>query len=753
MKALWFVLCMALVALGCGDDPDSSVPVVPGSEAGEAGEAGDDDSSIGGEPIPDASVTGGESGESGEEGAESVSDANTFDGEQEEAICEVNEDCGEASSNPCATLECVAGACVEQFAADDTPCSDDEEGGEPVNGNMCVTGSTCQSGQCELDFAENGSACSMVDNSNVVVGECQTTACMDGECNVVPNQDLNGESCDELGGVNLCQVPQCDEGSCVGIALDDGTGCDDGSVCTAGATCESGDCKSAISVPCDDDSLCTLDDVCVDAECLGTDVDCSDDDDCTFDSCDSATGICSYEDDTETPGCPYYDGDGDGIVAKDDNCPEAPNQAQLDWNSDEVGDACAVSACLNSGDIGVLLQSKSDGGGTQGQQSAEDSAVYECTPNCGNTESDCTMGECVADATGLTEDCAGCVAAGLFCRQEQCSDVCVQDGDWELCSGCITEKCDHYSTFCTGLGQLSANGTCPSNTTEFCDGTCWPPGWFDNVKGNGQCDPPLECEAMNMDDGDCQANPEGGEGGMGCDENSVQGCDGGCVEKTNLANGQCDPPLNCSLTGWDGGDCEPTCPTGDTMNCAGECAPLSSIENELSNGSCNGAYECEKFANDGGDCGNAGCGAKEVKDCLGSCVSWSSVMSTYGNGTCDISFGCVDWQKDDADCSGSCLEPADLEIMESESQDSISAKLNPCMQGCQTSSDPGPCTTECLTDAFGTSEPCTLCITSFGQCVFQSCALNCFNPSSEECQDCVEQNCFSNWTDCTGLSF
>ncbi len=142
-----------------------------------------------------------------------------------------------------------------------------------------------------------------------------------------------------------------------------------------------------------------------------------------------------------------------------------------------------------------------------------------------------------------------------------------------------------------------------------------------------------------------------------------------------------------------------------------------------------------------------------MKDCLGSCVSWSSVLSPYGNGTCDISFGCVDWQKDDADCSGSCLEPADLEIMESESQDSISAKLNPCMQGCQTSSDPGPCTTECLTDAFGTSEPCTLCITSFGQCVFQSCSLNCFNPSSEECQDCVEQNCFSNWTDCTGLSF
>ncbi len=35
-----------------------------------------------------------------------------------------------------------------------------------------------------------------------------------------------------------------------------------------------------------------------------------------------------------------YDGDGDGIVDKDDNCPDTPNHYQEDIDSDDIGDAC-----------------------------------------------------------------------------------------------------------------------------------------------------------------------------------------------------------------------------------------------------------------------------------------------------------------------------------------------------------------------------------------------------------------------------
>ncbi|MEZ4473205.1 MAG: thrombospondin type 3 repeat-containing protein [bacterium] len=56
-----------------------------------------------------------------------------------------------------------------------------------------------------------------------------------------------------------------------------------------------------------------------------------------------SVGLSSLGDDiaselVEEPGCD--DEDGDGVGAADDNCPEAPNEAQADLDGDHVGDVC-----------------------------------------------------------------------------------------------------------------------------------------------------------------------------------------------------------------------------------------------------------------------------------------------------------------------------------------------------------------------------------------------------------------------------
>ena len=137
----------------------------------------------------------------------------------------------------------------------------------------------------------------------------------------------------------------------------------------------------------------------------------------------------------------HYDGDADGIPAKDDNCPEVANVGQEDWNGDSVGDACAVDACITADNVAALLAGKETFAAAGGMgNKPEDEAVFECMPMCSDGAATCTMAECIAEETGLSPECGGCYAAKFACQQVSCSDICVAGADWSQCEACVEEK-------------------------------------------------------------------------------------------------------------------------------------------------------------------------------------------------------------------------------------------------------------------------------------------------------------------------
>ena len=738
MKNGLMVFLLVFFVVGCGDDdvatlvtgPDEIEDAASGEEGSEGSTPGDD--VITGTPLD---VTTGEGGEGGEgDGA-----ANP-DGEQQNQ-CETDEDCGQ-TPNECAAFTCEEGTCVQAYVENGTPCGTEQAPPE------CVESYGCMDGACEAINVADGVTCT----SDEEVGECQVAACSAGACTVGADAEKEGTTCEGIGDTGLCATPQCSEGACSAIPLEDGIGCDDGTVCTQGATCEAGDCKSAIDVPCDDGSLCTSNDVCLDAECVGESVNCDDGDECTIDSCDGATGECSNVDDTLTPGCPFYDGDGDDIFAKDDNCPEVPNPEQIDWNGDGVGDACAVNACLNTQDVDVLIETKETfaANGGQGNTPLQE-AIYTCMPQCSGGGSDCSMAECIGSETGLSMDCSGCLAEKFACQLAMCSDVCVAGVDWSDCEACVEEKCGHYEVACTGLGQAKSGNGCPENTEEYCDGTCWPAGWFDLTVGNGQCDAPMSCESKGFDGGDCGMG--GGDDPNPCGDGGLPDCVGGCSVEESFGNGSCEPFNNCAETNWDGGDCEPNCPGGEFVNCEGTCSPIAELDNKMSNGECDIELNCALLSNDGGDCGMTSCGAGEVQNCDGQCVAFSAVGEELGNGSCDISLACEDWYKDVGDCDGACLNSADIVILDGKTTEDLSGDLQVCLFQCGPSAS-SDCAVTCIQEQLGISTDCAACFGDFGNCLFQNCGLPCqSNPGGDQCIECTEVNCQGPLEECTGLLF
>jgi len=762
MKKLGIFVGMALMLWGCaGDDTASPTLTDPaGAEGSESSESGEEASEVEGAGEVTTEGAGGteEGGEEGEGGSgneggngneggtgneggaggtEQGGESQTEGGVQE---CVATDDCAFLNTD-CSSAICSEGECVVSNNTDGSQC------GAEMATSSCISGFECQAGQCLSVKVEDGIACDEGEELN----ECQESVCVGGSCMVQPAADLEGQPCTELGDLGVCAFAQCSEGECAAIPVADDTDCDDGTVCTAGAKCLDGNCKSAIEAPCDDGSACTSDDKCLDAECIGQQKNCDDGDACTIDGCDGETGECFYENDTETPSCPYYDGDGDDIFAKDDNCPMINNPKQVDWNGDNTGDACEVNACLNSGDVATFLGLKQTHQANGGQgNTPEQEAIFQCMGQCSGNNSTCTMAECVSEKTGLSPECGGCLAFSQECQSQQCSEFCYQGAEWSLCEACVEEQCSHVVKACTGLGQPKPAEGCPASSEEYCNGTCWPAGWFDASAGNGMCEEAMACESKGFDGGDCQEN---GEQGGQCGGGSVPDCLDGCVLPESLGNGSCEPFLNCSETGWDGGDCTPSCDSGFFLDCDLVCIAGDEVTGSLSDGQCNESLNCESYTYDGGDCSSSPCGSGEVQDCGGTCSAWSGVSAKLGNDECDMEFICEAWSNDMGKCDGSCLTEQDISQLEGKGTNELSGPLQGCFFTCGIQ-ESGECATNCIMEKLGITLDCSFCFAEFGACIFQNCGLACqSDPTSQQCVDCTENNCNGPLGECSGLVF
>ena len=148
-----------------------------------------------------------------------------------------------------------------------------------------------------------------------------------------------------------------------------------------------------------------------------------------------------------------------------------------------------------------------------------------------------------------------------------------------------------------GLCGADDPGGCPHGTISDCHDGCTD---FD-LLGDGGCDEPLNCAALNYDEGDCVAPPppscsdgihNGNESDVDCGGPDCESCPDGAA---------CWTSADCLSGACGAGTCDSTdapCPTGYLLDCDGGCSP----EAWLGDGECDEAFNCMILDFDLGDC-------------------------------------------------------------------------------------------------------------------------------------------------------
>lgn len=340
-----------------------------------------------------------------------------------------------------------------------------------------------------------------------VVGDASS----DGQAEDVGIAELPSEGCEsdeecapEEGIVPACQVPKCEDGTCVYGDLDNGTECDDETGCTLEDACQDGVCSGEPldcddenpcttdgcdpigecvhtfnQKPCDDGDACSTEDACFQGECSGKFLSCDDGNGCTTDVCDVVIG-CIWEAHTQ----PCDDGDA---------C--------------SVGDACSEGACVS----GLLLDCDAAGPCVDGYCDPVEGCITTVLQDACDDNNACTAGDTCKDGA--------CVGDTVVCDD---ANPCTDD----FCSpatGCnaVDNKapCDDGQS-CT-LADACSGGACvPGDLDPLCcvaDDTCddGDPCTDDSCQAGyclfaeKNCDDGTECTADVCADGLCSHNPMG----------------------------------------------------------------------------------------------------------------------------------------------------------------------------------------------------------------------------------------------------
>ena len=179
----------------------------------------------------------------------------------------------------------VATACNDQNVCTQDSC-DPKAGcvyapiaGACNDGNVCTSGEACTAGKC-------------AGGSN--------TSCDDGKPCTTDNCDPKSGACSWTGKTGTCddnnqctEQDVCSNGKCAGGAVL----CDDKNPCTKDACDPAKGCVfTAADGPCNDGDGCTAGDACAGGKCAGKPaaVTCNDGNTCTTDSCDPKTGTCTF---------------------------------------------------------------------------------------------------------------------------------------------------------------------------------------------------------------------------------------------------------------------------------------------------------------------------------------------------------------------------------------------------------------------------------------------------------------------------
>jgi uncharacterized protein YjbI with pentapeptide repeats len=559
--------------------------------------------------------------------------------------------------NPCLSVECQGGECVEVGAADGTPC---ELEGDP--GVCCAAGSSVT---CVV-----GTEC--CGNAQCDAGE----ACCEGQCIDVEDDPNNCGGCDVicLTPTNPCLTNECIEGACTEGTLSDGTECE--AFEQTGVCCGSGGTSTCVfGAECCTDAQCGSGNSCCSGQCLNTST--------NFDRCGSCTNVCPEGRATACVGGACVCGSSPACAENEFCCPDGC--FDLDTSFTHCGTcvfACPATRADNC---------------TEGQCQCGSGSICEADETCCN-------GQCV-DTDTDTDNCGTCGNAcdpplnscnTVLCLEGTCNNfadpdgtICVEGQDEGVC--CFDDNaavCLAGAQCCSGTGcdvtEACCDNQCVNSNTDFdhcgiCDNSCVPGRADACFEGQCRCGAEFQCsETETCCNGQC-VNLQDDPGNCG-------GCGVECPTPTETCLvAQCISGGCQVVFALDGEPCSEGAANGiccfnvETSICVVDavcCDDTQCVENSDGDTCC--GNQCVDTASDPDNCGSCGeiCGANETCvesgcvcpgiPCEGQCLADGPdvccLLADCEGRLCHVSLGCngnvCEYQQlaDNTDCGfgGTC---------------------------------------------------------------------------------------------------
>ncbi|MGH0034901.1 MAG: thrombospondin type 3 repeat-containing protein [Myxococcota bacterium] len=231
-----------------------------------------------------------------------------------------------------------------------------------------------------------------------------------------------------------------------------------------------------------------------------------------------------------------FDGDGDGILAVTDNCPDVPNPGQSDLDGDGVGDACDVCPSLSD----------------PGQEDGDFDGVGDACDNCPAYRNPLQTD---ADGDGIGDGC-----------DAECADGLDNDGDGDTDfpadTGCADSAFPLEDPQCLDGADNDGDGLVDFGADPGCRNAFWP---FEAPECDDGADNDLDGDTDHPADSGCAAAwslleaPECSDGLDNDLDGAVDGDDPGCkndafeTERPECQDGINNDPGEDGFIDFDGG--------------------------------------------------------------------------------------------------------------------------------------------------------------------------------------------------------
>lgn len=529
-------------------------------------------------------------------------------------------------SNACNTGWCTDGVCCEvQSCGTCQRCDDGTANGSGTcttvmnaeDPNSCSGANACDAaGVCKK---KNGQTC-------VAGSECLSGNCIDGYC-CVDTCTTPCRSCANVSGTCTTVVSSVDDNFCNGVNTCDASGvckkktgqtCAGPNECASGFCADGTCCQNACTTPCRS---------CANAAGTCTNVVASqDDNNCNGTSSCDAAGVCKKENGQVcTVGGECLSGN-----CIDNTC---------------CADTCTTPcrSCANASGTCTTVISNTDDNNCNGTSSCDGAGVCkkENGQACG-AAAECLSGNCVDGtccADGCTTPCRSCANAAGTCT------TLVTSGDDNTCSG--NNTCDASGACKLDLGQACTGATqCASG---FCvDGTCCANACTTPCRSCANAAGSCTTLVTNQTDDNC-STPNSCDGTATCKKAAGQSCttatecasgickDGTCC--TSACTGSCQSCANPS------GTCNPVSSGDDADTCTGANTCVSGACKKKNGQSCAAALDCASGnCKDNTCCSSACTGAcQSCANATGACTSVTNAEDAdtcTGNNVCDGAGAC-----------------------------------------------------------------------------------------------------------------